>query len=77
MKIGFDDALILVTAAITLTLNQIIKRGLTCMVHVLFIRDFRTVPHEAQFDQLSSRENGKSHGYNQLASAWIDGPYIK
>ncbi|MGA8282935.1 MAG: hypothetical protein WB853_18705, partial [Desulfobacterales bacterium] len=40
-------------------------------------RDFRTVPHEAQFDQLSSRENGKSHGYNQLADACIDGPYIK
>jgi hypothetical protein len=42
-----------------------------------FNRDFRTVPHEAQFDQLSSRENGKSHGYNQLADACIDGPYIK
>ncbi|MGB3399831.1 MAG: hypothetical protein WBA34_06630, partial [Candidatus Deferrimicrobiaceae bacterium] len=43
----------------------------------LFNRDFRTVPYEAQFDQLSSRENGKSHGYNQLADACIDGPYIK
>ena len=36
-EIGLDISQILVTAAMTLTLNQAIKRGLTLKVHALLI----------------------------------------
>jgi hypothetical protein len=42
-EIGFDISHILVTAAMTLTLDQAIKRGLTVKVHALFFVIFYKV----------------------------------